>query len=190
MPKDILKWGPLRMPNLVNFFCYHNVEPKNEMATIKKLNGNWMMGEQARIFSRRPIWAFWGPKIPNRASWENVRWFDSWRVLGKSFFCWIFSRRPIWAFWGPKIPNRASWENVRWFDSWRVLGKILQVSFVGFSQDVQFELFGGQKFQIERLEKNQCRLDSRRVWAAFVWLNLTETSRDSSHLFCTLDLFI
>ena len=150
MPKDILKWGPLRMPNLVNFFCYHNVEPKNEMATIKKLNGNWMMGEQARIFSRRPIWAFWGPKIPNRASWENVRWFDSWRVLGK----------------------------------------ILQVSFVGFSQDVQFELFGGQKFQIERLEKNQCRLDSRRVWAAFVWLNLTETSRDSSHLFCTLDLFI
>ena len=25
--------------------------------------------------------------------------------------------------------------------------------FVGFSQDVQFELFGGQKLQIERLEK-------------------------------------
>ena len=24
---------------------------------------------------------------------------------------------------------------------------------LGFSQDVQFELFGGQKFQIERLEK-------------------------------------
>ena len=35
------------------------------------------------IFSRRPIWAFWPPKSPKRASWEKVWWLDSWRVLEK-----------------------------------------------------------------------------------------------------------
>ena len=65
------------------------------------------------IFSRRPIWVFWRPKIPKRASWE------------KRFGGSIFSRRPIWAFWPPKSPKRASWEKVWWLDSWRVLEKIL-----------------------------------------------------------------
>ena len=35
------------------------------------------------IFSSRPIWAFWPPKSPKRASWEKVWWLDSWRVLEK-----------------------------------------------------------------------------------------------------------
>ena len=88
------------------------------------------------IFSRRPIWAFWPPKSPKRASWEKVWWLDSWRVLEKillpsgtkPYFALyilifqdspgveppnLFSRRSFWTFWRPKSSNWTSWENKR-----------------------------------------------------------------------------
>ena len=45
--------------------------------------------------------------------------------------------------------------------------------FVGFSQDVQFELFGGQKLQIERLEKT---CGGSIPGGHFFWLDFLKTS--------------
>ena len=77
------------MPNLVYFFCHHNVEPKNEMATSKFLlldflktsNLSFLGGQKFQI---ERLEKTCGGSIPG-GSWENPA----------SFLCWIFSRRPI-----------------------------------------------------------------------------------------------
>ena len=104
MPKDILKWGPLRMPNLVYFFlpsqCWAQKRNGNRQVSFVGFSQDVqfeLFGGQK--FQIERLEKTCGGSIPG-GSWENPA----------SFLCWIFSRRPIWAFWGPKIPNRASWE--------------------------------------------------------------------------------
>ena len=127
------------------------------------------------IFSRRPIWVFWRPKSPKRASCEKVWWLDFLKTSNLSFLA-------------AKNPKRASWEKVWWLDSWRVLkmsiykakyglvplGKRIfsrtrqESSHQTFSQDALFGLFGGQKAQIGRLEKIEPpNLFSRRSFWTF-----------------------
>ena len=85
------------------------------------------------IFSRRPIWAFWPPKSPKRASWEKVWWLDSWRVLEKILL--PSGTKPI-------SPYIYSFSSTRQESTHQT-----------FSQDALFGLFGGQKAKIGRLEK-------------------------------------
>ena len=47
------------------------------------------------IFSRRPIWAFWRPKSPKRASWEKVWWLDFLKTSNLSFLAAKKSKKSV-----------------------------------------------------------------------------------------------
>ena len=125
------------------------------------------------IFSRRPILAFWPPKIQKERL--EKRFGDS--TPGESWKMSIYKAKYGLVPLGKRIFSRTRQESSHQTFSQDALfglfggqkaqiGRLEKIEPPNLFSRCSFGLFGRQKAQIGRLEEKNRRLDSRQVWTA------------------------